>query len=342
MRKNSLIDKFTKFVSTSSCRNILILSTLFVVVSSVPIVYFLAYIFGEQYTQFMLMISIVMPLILTPVSVWIILKLTLRLNNLGHYLDIEIQKNKEKDLMLFEQARFAFMGEMMANVSHQWKQPLNTVGLAIVSIRASQKIVDSELDKKFDIMEDNISYLASTINDFMSFFDKRTHLELRDVEEIIKEIKSIMSISLSESKITFNLNYEKKDNIHITSSISQVVLNLLSNAKEALKDSKNKTIDLNINVIDDKLHIECYDNGKGVDPEIVDKIFDPYFTTKDRTVGTGIGLHMSKQIIQKVFDGKLYLDTSQRSLTCFRIEIPCSKNCVLTSEYIKGLHDTKY
>jgi signal transduction histidine kinase len=329
MKKNSLID-------------ILIVLTLLVVFASVPTVYLLAYMLSEAYTQFLFAISIVMPLILTPISVWIILKLTMRLNNLNHYLDLEIQKNKEKDLMLFEQARFAFMGEMMANVSHQWKQPLNTVGLAIVSIRASQKIVDSELDKKFDIMEDNISYLASTINDFMSFFDKRTHIELRDVEDVIKEINSIIGGTLSGSKITFNLNYKKKNNIQITSSISQVILNLLSNAKEALKDSKNKTINLNINVIDDKLHIECYDNGKGVEPEIADKIFDPYFTTKDKSVGAGIGLHMSKQIIQKVFDGRLYLDISDKSLTCFRIEIPCSKNCILIPEYVKDLYDTKH
>ena len=149
-------------------------------------------------------------------------------------LEEEIDKNHKKDLMLFEQARFVLMGEMMANISHQWKQPLNNMGLAIVSTRLSANDPE-QLNKNFDIMEDNISYLSNTIDDFMSFFDKKTPEETRTIKDIVDEIRSIVQSQIESMGIKFVVNIDKRlEDVKMTSVISQVLLNLINNSKDAM------------------------------------------------------------------------------------------------------------
>jgi len=107
------------------------------------------------------------------------------------------------------------------------------------------------------------------------------------------------------------------------------LLNLLNNAKDAIDpDKKEKVIILYFKIQKNGFEIRCCDNGLGIDKKIVTKIFDPYFTTKIKSQGTGIGMYMSKEIITKVFNGTITLDESTKH-TCFRIYIPCSQNCVL-------------
>ena len=247
--------------------------------------------------------------------------------------------------MLFEQARFALMGEMMANISHQWKQPLNTIGLAVVAMRTSNQSED-ERDNHFEIIENNINYLAATVDDFMSFFDKKTNIEIRELGSIIKEVKSIIATHILNKNIELEIIVDDSyGNVEVASSISQVILNLLNNAKDAFEDdSKRREIKLQFTTNEYGLEIECCDNGEGIEESIKDKIFDPYFTTKGKTQGTGIGLYMSKEIIQKIFNGKINLSSRQYSRsnlypadnsgkTCFYIAIPYSENCLLKEDY---------
>jgi len=326
-----ILDKLLAYISQCKLFNIVTITTSIVVFVSMPVMYLFAYFLGHEYTNFLLSVSIVLPVIITPIALFMLAEFSKHLQYYKKNLEEEIDKNKKKDIMLFEQARFVLMGEMMANISHQWKQPLNTMSLAIVNTRLSSQSKE-ELDKNFEIMEDNINYLSTTINDFMSYFDKKSPAETRPIESIVDEINSIMKAQI-ESKgiqLTINIDYKLKDmNIEMTSAISQVLLNLLNNAKDAIgKDTKGKEIILYFEIFRDGLGISCCDNGTGIDPKIADKIFDPYFTTKDKKQGTGIGLYMSKQIINKVFDGTIVLDTYSKH-TCFRIKIPCSKNCNL-------------
>ncbi|MCW9067442.1 MAG: HAMP domain-containing histidine kinase [Sulfurimonas sp.] len=299
-------------------------------------VYLFSVLFGVEYTNFLFSISILLPLILTPLTIAVIIRLTKHLKYIKIYLQDEIEKNKKKDIMLFEQARFALMGEMMANISHQWKQPLNTIGLATVDARMS-KCDETNLEKNFDIIEDNISHLAITINDFMSFFDKRNNLEIRNIDNIVKEIKSIINTHIANKDIKLEIDIqESAKDVKLASSISQVILNILNNSIDAFNEEiKNKKISLIFRVKNYALEIVCIDNAKGIEAEIEDKIFDPYFTTKDKSQGTGIGLYMSKQIVQKLFSGTIeansQIDTKKecKNKTCFYITLPCSDQCVL-------------
>ena len=341
---NRLLDKAIVKLSTCSAVVIITIVSLVVMVSSIPLVYALVKLFGAQYTATILIMSIVAPLLMAPPTLLIMIKLSKYLLYFKEALQIEVQKNRQSDVILFEQARFALMGEMMANISHQWKQPLNTMGLAIVSLKTSNKTED-EMDKYFDIVEDNINYLAATIDDFMSFFDKRTSSEIRDINSIVKEIKSIVGTQMSNKNIELEIVIDDSyGGVEVTSSISQVVLNLLNNAKDAFKDdTQRKEIKLRFITNEYGLEIECCDNGEGVDEAIKEKIFDPYFTTKAKKQGTGIGLYMSKEMIQKIFNGEINISSRKYSRnelypldngekTCFYIAIPYSENCLLKKE----------
>ena len=333
-----LIDKIIQYIASSSPRKIILLSTLFVLAGSVPMVYGFSYIFSEPYSEFLFYISIFLPLILTPVTISLLIRLTSRLAHVNKYLDEEMEKNKQKDIILFEQARFVLMGEMMANISHQWKQPLNTINLALLNMRLSNLDIEN---KNYDIIEDNVKYLASTIDDFISFFDKRSHLEMKTLDSIVKEIHSIIDAHIANKKIDLEIvTDESYGDVYIASSISQVVLNLINNAKDALEGAEVKKIRVQFLVNEYGVEIECCDSGSGVDDSIKDKIFAPYFTTKEKTQGTGIGLYMSKEIIHKIFDGKINISSrslSRSSLfpssnlekTCFFIALPYSKNCYI-------------
>lgn len=334
------LDNLAKELTSSSALKVVSVITSITAIAFVPIVYGLSMLFGVEYTYFLFVASIIAPFLIAPGTVIIMIKLSRHLLYFKEALEEEIQKNKQQDLILFEQARFILMGEMMANISHQWKQPLNTTGLAIAALRTTDKTHD-EMDRYFDIMEDNVNHLASTIDDFMSFFDKKIHSELRDLNSIVKEVKSIINAHILNKDIKLEMSIDNSyGDIKIISSVSQIILNLLNNAKDSFKESAiGKEIRLQLTATEYGLEMECCDNGEGIDESIKDKIFDPYFTTKDKKQGSGLGLYMTKEIIQKIFNGKI--DFSSRSSlypadnsgkTCFYIAIPYTDNCILKKD----------
>ena len=339
-----LIDKMIKYVTASTPLRLTIIITGLVSVGSVPIVYLFSFMAGVPYTLFFFVISVLLPLILTPMVVLIIVRLATTMRHVQEHLELELAKNKAKDMMLFEQARFALMGEMMANISHQWKQPLNTINLALLDMKMKSLGLEKK-DENFDVIEENINYMATTINDFMSFFDKRSSSEIKDLDTIVHEVKSIVGAHIKNKAIELEIivdeNYGK---IEIASSISQVIINLLNNAKDALENSDSKRIRLQFLSNESGLEIECCDEGSGIDDAIKEKVFTPYFTTKAKTQGTGIGLYMSKEIVQKLFQGKINISKrsasrsevypfSNEDKTCFFIALPYSDKCRLKEGY---------
>jgi len=327
-----MLNKFNKLITTVSNIKLIILGTILVLSGSIPLVYIASLIGGVEYNGFLLSISIVLPLLLTPVTISFVIKLTMNLEHVKEHLSHEIEKNKLKDVLIYEQARFALMGEMLANISHQWKQPLHTINLAVINARMSF-LDDENREKNFDIIEDNVNHLASTINDFMSYFDKKKHSEVRDLENIVTEIKSIADTSVKNSgaELFFRMDVGKKK-IKIASSISQILLNLINNAKDALSNVEgSKKIRVSFIVKAEQLVISCCDNGSGIDSAIKEQIFNPYFTTKSQSQGTGIGLYMSRQITDKFFNGEISVDDSDGQ-TCFKVHVPFGKNCYIEDE----------
>ena len=338
-----LLNKLVTLLTKVTPKTVVLYSTLFVLAGSIPLVYLASIIAGVAYSKFLFTISVVLPLILTPAVTILLIRLAENLTFVQDKLQQEIEQNRQKDLILFEQARFVLMGEMMANISHQWKQPLNTINLALLNMKLEKTHIEDN-DKNFMIIEENVNYLASTINDFMSFFDKRTHSEIKPLQEIIREIHSVVDAHMENKKIQLKIIADESyGRVKVASSITQVVLNLINNAKDALESVEEKSICVHFLTNSHGLEIECCDTGSGLDEKLKKRIFEPYFTTKDKTQGTGIGLYMSKQIVHKVFDGKIDLSARKesrsqvypydnRGKTCFYIALPYSENCILEEE----------
>jgi len=220
----------------------------------------------------------------------------------------EIEKTKEKDQLLMHQSKLAALGEMLGNIAHQWRHPITRLSLLIQNLEMAFKMKKLD-DKMFEKFKNNalsqIEYMSQTIDDFTNFFKKDSKKEYFYPKEIIEQALSLMEGRISQNKLEVSLEIKKNEEIKgYKSEFSQVVLNIINNAIDILKERniKNKKIWIRIN----GKKIEIEDNAGGIQEEIKEKIFDPYFTTKFQSQGTGIGLYMSRVIITQHFNGELY------------------------------------
>ena len=224
----------------------------------------------------------------------------------------DITQEKEKDALIMEQSRFAAMGEMIGNIAHQWRQPLSSISTIAsgAKLRYNNNILsDEELNETFVKIQEHTKHLSKTIDDFRDFFRHNKVEELFNVCDVIE--KSITLTEASYKDHNIQLRYIKsKDKIMLmgnSGELSQVFLNILNNSKDALleKDIKDKLVSFNMDEIDGYVVIKIIDNAGGIPEDIIERVFDPYFTTKHKSQGTGIGLFMSKKIIMQKFDGEI-------------------------------------
>lgn len=244
------------------------------------------------------------------------------------YLKEEL-KNKEN--MMIAQSRHAAMGEMISMIAHQWRQPLSTISMistnTLMDIELGT-VNNSTLKEQSESILTQINYLSKTIEDFRDFFKPNKEKEIIDPRKIVEETLSIMDKTLEKRNIHVKVNANYASNIEVYSrELLQVLINLLKNAQEAFenKEIDNKSIELSISEEDDIIKIEVSDNAGGIDESILEKVFEPYFSTKDERTGTGLGLYMSKTIVEKHFKGILEVSNNKEGAS-FCIEIPICKN----------------
>jgi len=218
-----------------------------------------------------------------------------------------IKEKKEQEQMMIHQSRLASMGEMLANISHQWRQPLNRIASFIMNMQMhimDHHQNDKYLPKKLEESQDQLEYMSNTIDDFTNFYKKDKEKEEFFVSLPIDDSCKIIESSLSSNNI--QLEVEIVDDFKINSykkELSQVLLNLIQNAKDALLVNDIKNPSIKVSILDEQILIQ--DNAKGIPSNIIDNIFEPYFTTKEKHKGTGLGLYMSKIIIEKNMQAKL-------------------------------------
>jgi len=223
-----------------------------------------------------------------------------------------ITAEKEKDELILQQSRFAAMGEMIGNIAHQWRQPLSSIS-AISSgtkLRYENHLIsDEELIGVFDRIKDHTQYLSKTIDDFKDFFREDKSNDVFEIADVINKSIVLTEASYKSNNINIILqNIDSKILINGSSSkLSQVILNILNNAKDVLleKDISHKLVLVKIRVENGYVIVDIYDNAGGIDENIKSRIFDPYFTTKYKSQGTGVGLFMSKKIIAQHFQGEI-------------------------------------
>jgi len=255
---------------------------------------------------------------------------TYELEKLNKELDLRIKEaiaeNSQKEQMLIQQSRLAAMGEMIGNIAHQWRQPLNALGLVIQNIYYTYEAGD--LDK--DYLEHSMNkskkltaQMSKTIDDFRNFFRPDKLQEQFSVSERVMSVSELISASYKNHSITIETDLDDKlYSVGYPNEFSQVLLNVLTNAKDALIENhvKNPMVWIRSFEKNGKIVLEIEDNAGGIDEAIIEKVFEPYFTTKDKTVGTGIGLYMSKMIIENNMGGSIRVYNGKNG-AIFRIEL---------------------
>lgn len=241
--------------------------------------------------------------------------------------EIEYQK-----AMLFQQSKLAAMGEMIDNIAHQWRQPLNTLGVIVQDTQYAYR--SGKLDQRYlqsmttESME-QIEFMSQTIEDFRNFVKPDQKNTPFDLNESVQQSVQLLSGMLESHHIAINVEYfERELNVYgSTGEFKQVIINLLNNARDALieKNPHNPAILIRIFGDDTYGAVTIQDNGGGIVPEVIERIFEPYFTTKEEGKGSGIGLYMSYAIIRTKMGGMIEVSNVENG-SLFTLTLPLWKD----------------
>ena len=239
---------------------------------------------------------------------------TKELRYLNENLQITIDKKTkellEKEAILNQQAKMAAMGEMIENIAHQWRQPLSVISTISSSLKIKKEmniLDDKEFYEALQSINRTSQHLSNTIDDFRNFFSPNKEMNKFYVSQLIKKSKDLIKSRFDKFNIKVIENIDDIEILSYQNELFQVILNLFSNSIDVLSSSQieNKIIYIKIYHDENNLYIEFLDNGGGIKDEFINRVFEPYFTTKHKSQGTGIGLYMSLQIVTKHLNGEI-------------------------------------
>ena len=224
----------------------------------------------------------------------------------------ELDKHQEKDRILAQQQKMVAMGQMIENIAHQWRQPLSVISTSASGLKLKKQLnilEDEELIKSIDKIVDTAKYLSDTIDDFRYFFKPQKDKTKFSLAKNIEKSLSFLEATLKENSIKVEFDYEDIDIIAYETELIQVFINIINNSNDAFIEKKieDRVIFISIKKFPNRILIEIKDNAGGVEEDILDKVFEPYFTTKHQYNGTGIGLYMSNQIIKTHLNGDIFM-----------------------------------
>lgn len=247
-----------------------------------------------------------------------------------------INQLKEQEKLIIQQSRLASMGEMIANIAHQWRQPLSIISTLATGIKLEKELAisneQSEIDS-LDMINQNAQYLSKTIDDFRNYFKKSNYMNTIFTNNLLEKTLKLISPRLKNKNIEIIMNNENIEIETYENELVQIYINIINNAIDAFEDFKevdySKYIFIEIKKRDANLEIKIKDNAGGIEDEIMNRIFEPYFTTKDEKQGTGLGLFMCNEIVTKHLKGDIQALSSTFSYegkeykgTTFKITLP--------------------
>jgi len=248
-------------------------------------------------------------------------------NSLESKISQEVEKNREKDQMMYQQSRLASMGEMIGNIAHQWRQPLNIMALVMQDLYISDQLGNlssKKVEDSYDKANNLLQYMSQTIDDFRNFFKQDGEEQEFSIKEALDSVYSLVSTNLTYNHIECKIDV-KHDSVVKggLNEFKQVLINIINNAQEAIESHESSQKLINVLITQEKNFavISIKDDGGGIDKDVIQKVFDPYFTTKNQTQGTGLGLYMSKQIIENSMCGSLSVKNVKDGAE-FKISLP--------------------
>ena len=256
------------------------------------------------------MISGIVTLLFLSVSFYLSKQLEKRFNKYKQQVLNHAQKNREKDSMLAQKSKMEAMGEMIENIAHQWRQPLNTISTISTGITVQYQygIVEKEqILHSMETISNTTKYLSHTIDDFREYFNPDKKASYFNLKNTIEKALDLIIIQLNRQNIQVVKDLDDVYIYALENELLQVIINVINNSKDEYerKELKEKFIFITLKDNENDVEINIKDNAGGIDDKIIGKIFEPYFTTKSKNKGTGIGLYMSKEIIQKHMSGKI-------------------------------------
>jgi len=230
--------------------------------------------------------------------------------NLRKRVDEQVQHIREKDAILVQQAKLAAMGEMIGAIAHQWRQPLNSLAINIGSLEEYYNlgIIDKDFIENYVKNNTNtIQFMSKTIDDFRNFFRIDKERSTFSIKKIIEDVISLQKSIFEKYRIIIEMSIEDYTINTYENEFKQAMLNIINNAKDALiyKNVENPIIKISSSTKIDMGIISVEDNAGGIEETILERIFEPYFTTKEQSQGTGMGLYMTKTIIEQNMHGKI-------------------------------------
>ena len=265
----------------------------------------------DKYVKDILLISIFLTLVLLFISKYISKFLE------NKFLDYKKEIEKRQSI-LHQQSKMAAMGEMIGNIAHQWRQPLSTISASATGVLISKDLgvlEDSLLNDSLHKINKSAQYLSKTIDDFRNFFNPEKIKNKFLLKDTMKITSELVSAQFNSQNIEIIENIEDIEINSYENELIQALINILNNAKDALK-SKEQKLDKKLIFIDiykskKELVIKIKDNAGGILDENINKIFNPYFTTKGKAEGTGIGLYITEEIIVRHLNGQLMVKNKE-------------------------------
>jgi len=258
-----------------------------------------------------------------------------KLNHLNDTLREKVEsalnEARLKDRLFVQQSRLAAMGEMIEQIAHQWRQPLNTLALINQDMYVKQKLGkcdEQAFEESHERIDEHLQYLSKTIDDFRNFYKTDKSKSLEDVGELAAEALKLSDVFLKYAKIRTYLDVSTTLKVNIAKNeMIQVLMNLIKNAHDAILEQRitDGKISIRIEEFEKGIKISVEDNAGGIAQPVIEKVFNIYFTTKDHEHGSGLGLHMSKYIIEESFGGKIWVENIPGG-ACFIIVLPSEES----------------
>jgi len=254
---------------------------------------------------------------------------TSQLQQLNHTLEQriieEVNKNQQKQKVMFRQSRLASLGQMLANIAHQWRQPLTELNLTLFNMKKSSLLYrNDEMQKSYLESKNIIKNMSNTIDDFTNFFNPNKEKSLFSPSQSIQEAIQISEKIIKKESIFIKTDFEELMILGISNELTQIMINLIHNSKDAFisNNISQREIQITMKKRDHFVFISLHDNAGGIKEKHIEKVFEPYFTTKHTSSGTGLGLFMSKMICEQAFNGSIEFENNNNNGVIFTIQIP--------------------